>query len=480
MTRARCVSCRSTGTCSITERSDISSVPDKTGTGGERKLLAAVALSSILAPLNSTMIAVALPGIVDDLNASVASATWLVTSYLVVMASVQPLAGKIGDGIGRRKLILFSLLFFAGVSVGAAIAPNIWIVLVFRIGQALAISIVLSNSFAVLRLAIPSSRRGRTFGMVEAVTGLSAAAGPLVGGVLITLADWRAIFLVNIPIVALASLLAYQRLPRDSRGGSWQQFDYKGAVLLPSTLVSIAAFFLLLSRGADPIVFASVGLLAVMLGSILLRVELRHPNPTFQPRFYRIRGFAAPSISVGTSNLSMYSLLLVVPLLLTARGGFSELEIGLILTSLSVGMALLTPIGGRLADRFGRRVPVVTGLAVMTVGTVIPAALGSDIEIIPLVIGLGLVGVGIGISGPGGRTSAVESIPAKDAGVASGTYSTSRYFGSIVGSAILAGLIGVDRSDTDGIGTVFLIVLASAIISVAAATFMEARPDSGD
>jgi len=446
----------------------------------ERKLLTAVALAAILAPLNSTMIAVALPGIVDDFNASVASATWLVTAYLVVMASVQPLAGKIGDGMGRRKLILASLALFLVVSLGAALAPNIWVVLAFRVGQALTISIVLSNSFAILRQVVPAHRRGKTFGMVEAATGLSAAAGPLVGGLLITISDWRAIFLVNIPFVLLGIILAWQSLPHDSKTGAWKGFDYKGAFLLPTSLVAIAIFFLMLSRGADPALFVPVGIAAIAASATLIKLELSHPNPVFQPRFYKIRGFAAPSVSVGTSNLSMYSLLLVVPLLLTSRGGYTELEIGLILTSLSVGMALLTPLGGRLADKLGRRTPVVIGLSITAIGTLFPAFGGADIGITSLIIGLGFVGVGIGLSGPGGRTSAVESIPVKDAGVASGTYSTSRYFGSIVGSAILAGLIGIDRTNTEGIDTVFLIVTASAIIAVLAATFMKPRPAIDD
>jgi len=426
------------------------------------------------------MIAVALPRIVDDFNASVSSATWLVTAYLVVMASVQPLAGKIGDGMGRRNLILASLSLFVAISIGASLSPNIWIVLAFRVGQALTISIVLSNSFAILRQVIPASRRGKTFGMVEAATGLSAAAGPLVGGILVTLADWRAIFLVNIPVVAIALVLAWKSLPHDSKTGAWKGFDYKGAALLPTSLVAIAVFFLMLARGAEPSLYVPVGIGAVLLTAVLLRLELRHSNPVFQPRFYKKRGFAAPSVAVATSNLAMYSLLLVVPLLLTAREGFTELEIGLILTSLSVGMALLTPIGGRMADKLGRRKPVVIGLAISAIGTIPIAVIGSSIAIIPLIIGLGFVGVGIGLSGPGGRTSAVESIPVKDAGSGSGTYSTSRYFGSIIGSAILAGLIGVDRSNTDGINLVFFVVATSAIAAVIASTFMEARPNVDD
>ncbi len=424
------------------------------------------------------MIAVALPGIATDFNESISSAAWLITAYLVVMASVQPLAGKIGDNMGRRKLILGSLILFLAASIGAALAANIWILLAFRVGQALSIAAVISNNFAILRLAIPSNRRGKVIGTVEAVTGISAAAGPIVGGLLITVSDWRAIFFVNIPIVIFALVLAWQALPRDSRSSAWKGFDYRGAVLLPVSLVAVASFFLLLSRGSDLALVVSVGLGAVALFALLLKLELAHPDPVFQPRFFKIRGFAAPSLSIGTSNLSMYSLLLVIPLLLTARGGFTELEIGLILTSLSVGMALFTPIGGRLADRFGRRFPVVIGLVILALGALIPALSGSEIGIFALVTGIGIVGIGYGLGSPAMRTSAVEAVPPKDAGAGSGTYSTSRYFGSIIGSAIIAGLIGVDRSNAEGIDLVFIVVAISATAAVIASLFMVPRPDT--
>jgi DHA2 family methylenomycin A resistance protein-like MFS transporter len=172
----------------------------------------------------------------------------------------------------------------------------------------------------------------------------------------------------------------------------------------------------------------------------------------------------------------MYSLLLSVPLLLTARVGYSELEIGLVLTSLSVGMALLTPVGGRLTDRFGRRYPVMIGLTTMAVGTLAPAITGSSIGLLPLVLSLGVVGLGLGISNSGMRVSAVESVPLKSAGAGAGAYSTSRYFGSIVGSAVLAGLIGIDRTQTDGIDEVFVVVGIAAFAAAITTLFMVSRP----
>ncbi len=422
------------------------------------------------------MIAVALPNVVDEFDTSLSSAAWLVTAYLLAMASVQPLAGKLGDVIGRRRLILAALVMFSAVSVGAALAPNIWVVLIFRVGQAISISIALANGVAVMRQRIPSERRGKSFGLVEAATGLSAAAGPLVGGLLVTGLDWRAIFFVNIPFLAVAIALAWRALPHDARSDGMKGFDYLGAALLLITLSAFAVFFLMLARGGSPAIYGPVGVSAIVLALLLITVELRHRSPVLQPRFFRNRGFAAPSGAVGTSNLAMYSMLLVVPLLLASRGSYSELEIGVVLTSLSVGMALLTPIGGRMADRFGRRLPAVLGLSLGAFASLLLAFSGAEIGIAPLVISLGFIGVGMGLSSTGMRVSAVESIPVHHAGSGAGVYSTSRYFGSIVGSAILAGLIGVERTNTDGIGNVFIVVSVSAFLAVGAAAFMVARP----
>jgi DHA2 family methylenomycin A resistance protein-like MFS transporter len=133
-----------------------------------------------------------------------------------------------------------------------------------------------------------------------------------------------------------------------------------------------------------------------------------------------------------------------------------------------------------MADRFGRRKPAVVGMAVFAGATLIPAFSGSSIGVVPLILALGFVGLGLGLSNAGMRTSALESISARDAGSVAGTYSTSRYFGSIIGSAVLAGLIGVNRSNNDGIDLVFIVVAASAFAAVAAVFFMVARPGTPD
>ena len=452
-------------------------------------MLIAIALAALLAPLNSTMITVALPQIIEEYNASVTTAGWLVIAYLITMASLQPVGGKLGDRLGRRRLILGGLIYFAAASLGAAFAPSMELLLAFRVQQGIAGAILAPNGVALVRERVPASRRAGRLGAIGAAIGLAAAAGPPLGGALAALIGWRAIFMVNFVPILPALVLGFWALPSSvsrvasgvgrrvtaSPNSAGRPFDAIGAVLLLVTLGGTAGM-LSQSRMAESPVPLAVGApaLAITVGALLWR-ELRHPDPVFQPRFFRLRSFAAANGAIALSNLAMYSTLLTVPLLLAARSAASTVETGLILAALTVGMLLLAQPGGWLADRFGRRRPVVAGLAIFSVG-VLPLALsGSEIALPTLVVALAVAGVGLGLSSAGLQTSAVEAVPPEQAGSASGVYSTSRYFGSIVGSSVLAAVLGSGAGSTSGFGAIFLMVVIAAFLSMGMALGLRGR-----
>jgi len=162
----------------------------------------AVALGNLLVPLNSTMIVVALPLIGRDLGADRVTLAWLVTSYLIAMASLQPIAGRLGDRFGRRRFMLGALVYFIVASVGAALAPNLLVLVLFRLQQAIAAAAVVPNSLALLRGRSVDGKAGTYFGISGATTSIGAAIGPLLGGLLAAI-DWRLIFLVNLPLAGL-------------------------------------------------------------------------------------------------------------------------------------------------------------------------------------------------------------------------------------------------------------------------------------
>jgi len=194
-----------------------------------RWLAISVALGNLLVPLNSTMIVVALPLIGRDLGADHVTLAWLVTSYLIAMASLQPIAGRLGDRFGRRRFMLGALMYFIVASVGAALAPNLLVLVAFRLQQALAAAAVVPNSLALLRGRSVEGKAGTYFGISGATTSIGAAIGPLLGGLLSAI-DWRLIFLVNLPLAGLALFMAWRSLPAGDPPRRTAHPDIAGAV----------------------------------------------------------------------------------------------------------------------------------------------------------------------------------------------------------------------------------------------------------
>jgi len=431
----------------------------------ERVAVITVALTTMLAPLNSTMIAVALPHVVAEFGADVTSVGWLVTSYLIAMAALQPVAGKLGDRLGRRRLILGGVAWFGVVSLGAATAPSLSALLFFRVQQAIAGAIALPNGAALLREVVPVERRGGRFGLVGAAVALAAAAGPPLGGLLVGIAGWRSIFYVNLLFILPTLAFGWRWIPVGPRRRIDHPFDLAGAVLLSAGLMGITG---LLTHGpkSHPVLAPMLAVALAILAAIFVRRELRHPDPVLQPRFFGRRVFAAANAAIALSNLAMYSTLLAIPILLVRRTGWTSVEVGLVLGVMSVGMVVFSPIGGRLADRLGRRGPTLAGLSLLALGLVPLALRGGGITTQALLSGLGLMGAGLGLSSAGLQTAAIEAVGSREAGVASGVFSTSRYLGSIVGSSVLAGFLGPPSDDITGFAAVFLMAVAAAFLSV--------------
>lgn len=386
----------------------------------ERWLVAAIALITMLAPLNSTMIAIALPSIADYFGVGVSAASILVPSYLLIMALLQPPAGGLGDRLGRRRLMLGSLLIFGLASLAAALAINLAMLIVCRLLQALAGAITFPNGVALLREAIPGERRGRVSGTVGAAASFAAALGPVVSGLLVQWLGWQAVFLTNVPFIVGALALGYVAIPA-SPPRLQQSETVKSGGLAGNLL--------------DP------------------------------------RTFVAANAAVALSNLAMYVTLLALPILLTSHLHWQPSWVGFTLAALSVMSLVCAPLGGRWADTLGRKTPVILGLGALTLGCILVGI--AQAQLMPLLIaGLMLMGAGLGISGAGMQTAAIEAVSTRIAGSAAGLFSTSRYVGSIVGSTVWTVLVG---SEKDQFNVVFAMVIVAALLSLVAAVVMQPK-----
>lgn len=419
---------------SITERPDQQSgmLPS------QRWLLLAIALGTTLAPINSTMIAVALPNIQSDLGVSVAQTAWLVTLYLVAMAVGQPIGGRIGDLFGRRRVYLLGLLWFAIASAACAFAPNLAVLIVFRTQQALAGALVFPNGVAMLRQAVPAERRGSAFGLVGMVTSLAAAIGPPMGGALVHAFDWRAIFWVNLPIIAVAFWLNWRYLPRSMEiGQDRPAFDKLGSLLFALTL---GAFIVIPTtiRTDQRSVALVAALISIGCGIGFVFWELRIAHPVVDVRLFSSQAFSAACASIALSNLVMYTTLLALPLYMDHIRDDNERVIGLTLTALSALAAIWGLLGGRITDVRGKWFPAVVGAASLFTGTLLLTGTFDLSRLWPAIVALAIMGTGLGVQSAAVQTAAVEAVPVAKTGTAAGVYSTSRYMGSVIGTTILA------------------------------------------
>ena len=373
-----------------------------------------VAAAAGLVPLNSTMIAVALPDIAADFGVSTGRVSVLVTAYLLAMFVGQPIAGRIVDRVGARATVVAALVGISMTSLVAAGAPSLGVLVTARGLQAAFAATLVPGVQSMLRTLSSPSERGRSFGILGSVIGVGAAAGPIIGGAATQLGGWRGIFVVNVPI-AVAALVALRRV--GTAGGA-------------ALAVGISASSP--RRGIANGVFVS--------------------------------SFAAQTLS----TQGQYALLLLAPMLLSARG-WGAGSIGLALSALTVGLVVTGPPGGRAGDSHGRRAPVVVGLAIATIALGAIAAGGPDIASAALVVALGVFGLGLGFSVPSLTTAALESVRDERTASAAGVFATSRYVGSITASVAIAVVVG---DDVDGARGIFAAATVAMLLACAVAAWL--------
>lgn len=436
---------------------------------GGRAVITVVLCGTVVGPLNSTMIAVALPRMASNLHVDSATMSWLVTAYLIAMAALQPVAGKLGDRLGRRPVLLGGYALFGVASTVAAFVGSLPVLILCRVVQAAAGALVMPTGMALLREAVTAERLGRTLGLFGAVMPLAAAVGPVLGGVLVQFGGWQAIFLVNIPITLFTFVLGWYVIPRRPGRAGQQRFDLAGAGWLCALLVGLAALLDLTPGG----LVLPVSCVALVVATVaFVRYELRHPDAVLQPRLFTRLPFVAATGGIALANLAFYVTLLAVPMLLHQHG-VSSGTTGLVLGALTLAGSPAALAGGRLADRIGLRWPAVAGLALILAGLLPLVFVPMQLPLPLLAVSLAVAGAGVGLAMPPFQLGAVRSVAERDTGVATGVFFTSRYLGSIAGTSLLAGPLA--PSAGGAFSTLFAVLAAVAAAGVIVSAALPGR-----
>ena len=437
---------------------------------GAVTLVAFASMCSVLAPLNSTMIAVVLPQIRDDFGLTRGSVGWLISAYLIAMAVAQPVAGRLGDQLGRGRVVRVGLLLFIGTSVASTFAPNFPVLIVLRVAQAVFGAGLIPNAMALLRERASVGELGRLNGFNAAAIAAAAGVGPLLGAVALAAGSWRFVFPASLPF-ALGALALLPRLglqDRHATGGA--KSDWLGTTQYAVLLIWLTA---LLGASAG----ASVGgrLLIAWVGFVVALVwfvwrQSVSPTPAAAWGLFRVRSFAAASAQVLLTNLVMYTTLLMVPFLVNDVLHGSAGTSGLLLGVMALFMGFAAPLGGRLSDLRGRRLAAQAGaILVLVAALLLVVSVRAGVTSVQLAAWLAVLGAGVGLGTGAANTAAIESAPRALAGAAAGTSSMMRYVGSIVGAGVLAATLSAGSAVKPDASTFVALQLVIAIMAGAAA-----------
>jgi EmrB/QacA subfamily drug resistance transporter len=428
-------------------------------------ILVGIASGSILVPLNSTMLAVALPDVMDEFGLGAATVATLVSLYLGAVAIALPVGGALGDRFGPRRTFLAGVLGFGLASLVAAVAGSFLVLQLARVLQAASGALLSTGAAALVRETAPPDRRGETFGLFDLLTATSAALGPFVGGVIVGAFGWRAMFVLAVPIsIVAATIVGIVLRPRAGVGYHDRPPVRHPIDVLGLTLLGLAiAAFLVALRGPDigPAWTLGVAALAPLLIAFVV-VELRADRPAVDPNLLRVPAFAAALAGVFGATVILHGTFVAVPLLVERLLHESASTSGLVLLGIAGVGAIMSPLGGRISDQRGRRLVVVIGSAISAaalLGLALPA--GTSTALIVAVL-LGVVGLGNGLTSPR-QVVALEATGRDRVGMAAGTYYTGRYLGGVVGASVAGGVIGTTVT-AGGISTVFAVLAVTGLL----------------
>ncbi|MDI4643774.1 MFS transporter [Cohnella hashimotonis] len=415
-----------------------------------RKLLIAVGLGILLNPLNSSMIAVAIPRLQHAYKLDYTAVSWVVFSFYLASAIAQPVMGKASDLFGRKKIFLAGLVVSFVSSMLAPLSPSFGWLVAARVAQSIGTSMMIAVGMAIVRIHV-TEKQATALSVLSMFLSGAAAIGPFAGGVLLDRWDWHALFIVNIPFVAASFLLARHAIPEDGPAAEsgklsmrkWAaRIDAIGILLFTAGLLGLLVGLLSIkSSGHASFRNVAIGSIGLVSLAVFARHELRTPSPFIPLRtFAKYPAMTWVNVQFMLVNLLFYALFFGIPSYLQTVRHVGEFHTGLLMLILGVCSLVASPFAGKWIDRSGPRPALITAAMLMLLGSLWLVMLGESTPVIGVGLALAAFGIGNGLNAVGMQAALFRSSPKEIAGVASGLFLTSRYLGTIL-SSLLTGMI---------------------------------------
>lgn len=418
--------------------------PSRSGPRSPRAVLMVMCVGYFLVLLDVTIVNVALPRIGAGLRTDVSGLQWVVDGYALALASLMLIGGTAGDLRGHKRVVLAGLTIFGAGSLACGLAPAVSILIAARVVQGVGAAMLLPGTLAIISHAYPDGPgQARAIGIWAGIGSLALPAGPLLGGVLITIFGWRSIFIVNVPIVIL-SFAATVVVVRESSEASGKTMDLRGAVL--GALFLLAATFAVIQggrQGGITLIVVAIACGALVLAAGFVLAEWRRGESAMLPlALFRRPVFTVANGAAGVMNLGTLGVLFVMTLFLQSVQHRSPLAVGAEMIPLFAPLAVIAPLAGRLTSRIGPRIPIACGFIVSAGGLAILLTIGVRSGYLLLLPAFLLWGIGLGLVTPAVVAASIAAVPGERAGLGSAVNNTARQAGGAMGVAVAGAIAG--------------------------------------
>ena len=421
-----------------------------------RRAIITITIAVAISVLSTAIANIALPTMAEELHATPASSIWVVNAYqLAVTVSLLPLA-SLGDIKGYRLVYLWGLAVFTVASVACGLADTLPLLVAARVAQGIGAAGIMSVNTALIRFIFPRARLGRGIAMMGLIVAVSSASGPSLAALILGVASWHWLFLINAPFGAVAVWLALRSLPATPRSGF--KFDFASAGLNALTFGLLLLGLDGLGHGEGPIQVGAELIGGAVSAVVFVRLQRNRAEPMLPVDLFKVPIFA---LSVGTSVCSYAAqtvAYLALPFYFQVAGGFSQSHVGLLITPWPAVVVLIAPLSGRLSDRYSAGLLGGIGLAVLTAGLLLARMLPPDAAFIDVVWRMMVCGIGFGFFQSPNNRALITAAPRHRSGAASGMLSTARLTGQTIGGVSVALIFAVTHGDiAHGVGWALLV-----------------------
>lgn len=406
-------------------------------------VLVTVASGMIMAILNSSIVGIALPAISIEFGSSITTTAWIATIYMIIQATFMPVSGRAGDIFGHKRIYLAGLVVFTAMSLVAAFAWNVHVLIAVRGLMAIGTSALSPMSLAFVMQAFPGRERAQALGVMGGLMGFAPALGLVSGGLLVETLGWRSVFFVAVPLCALIAPLAWLVLEETQAQSRPRGFDVPGSVLLTAGLF---AGLLALSQGSgwgwgDARTLAGLAVFAVLFLLFILR-ERAARGPLIDLGLFRFRSLVSANVVGFFASGAMFGSFVLLPFFFQSVLGGSPAAAGLKIAPLALAFLLSAPLGGRLTTRAGARATALAGLLVAAAGYAVASqVMAVEVSTAALGIAIAVMGAGLGLANAPVTTAALSDVPPDKRGVASSLPQMSRFIGGSFGMAVVGAVL---------------------------------------